>query len=257
MSAKFLNGVNNNNKQIINVADGSAPTDAVNIQQLDAVIRSLDWKPEVKAASTANINLAAPGATLDGYTLVLNDRFLAKDQTLSAQNGIYQFNGAAAVATRTLDADSGAELSGSTVTVQQGTVNGDRVYRVTADDPLVVGTTAVTFVQVGAGSTPYTAGNGLVLAGQDFNVGAGTGITVNADDVAINISVVVRKYAANCVATTNPQTFAHGLGTADLTVNIYESGAKVYPDITADSTNVTVDWGGAPTSAQYRVVAHG
>jgi hypothetical protein len=40
-------------------------------------------------------------------------------------------------------------------------------------------------------------------------------------------------------------------------VTIKESTAVVYPDITIDTTNVTVDWGGAPTAAQYRVIAHG
>lgn len=259
MPAKFLKGIDLVNQRGINFADGTAATDAVTKQQLDAVLRSLSWKEEVIAASTANVSLAAPGASLDGVSLTANDRVLLKDQTAPAENGVWIWTGSAAALTRATDADSGTELSGATVTVQRGTVNGDRVYRVTADDPITVGTTAITLAQVGGGSSPYTAGNGLTLTGNDFNVGAGTGVTVGADAIQVDVNVVVRKYAADCVATTNPQSFAHGLGTKDLTITILENatGVVVYPDVTVTSTNVTVDWGSAPSAAQYRVVAHG
>lgn len=259
MPAKFLKGIDLVNQRGINFADGTAATDAVTKQQLDAVLRGLSWKEEVVAASTGNVSLAAPGASLDGVTLTANDRVLLKDQTAPAENGIYVWTGAAAALTRALDADSGAELSGATTTVQRGTVNADRVYRVTADDPITVGTTAIGLAQVGAGSSPYTAGAGLTLTGQDFNVGAGTGIVADADSVRVDTNVVARKYAADCVATTNPQNFAHGLGTADLQVSVYEkaTGVKVFPDVTVTSTNITADFGAAPTAAQYRIVAVG
>jgi hypothetical protein len=140
------------------------------------------------------------------------------------------------------------------VFVESGTVNADRMYVLATDNP-VLDTTALVYSQLGGGGT-YTAGAGLVGA-TTFDVGAGTGITVAVDSIAVDTNVVVRKFAASCAATTNPQSFAHGFGTADLTVTIKESTAVVYPDITIDTTNVTVDWGGAPTAAQYRVIAHG
>lgn len=257
MAYKLLTGAHLNNKQITNLADGSAATDAITKQQLDAAIRGLDWKPEVMAASTANVTIATPGTSLDGYTLVANDRVLLKDQTAPADNGIYVWTASGAALTRALDADSAAELSGSTTTVQRGTINADRVYRVTADDPITLGTTAITFVQVGAGSTPYTAGNGLTLSGNDFNVGVTAGLSVVADSVGIDTAVVARKFAANCAATTNPQSFAHGLATGDLHVTIKEGNIVVHADVTIDATNVTVDFGAAPTASQFRVIAVG
>jgi hypothetical protein len=260
MARKVLNGLDLSNKQIANLADGSAPTDAVTKQQLDQVIRNIDWKQEVVAASTANVSLAAPGTSLDGVTLAANDRVLLKDQTAPAENGIYVWTAAGSALTRALDADSGAELSGSTVTVQRGTVNADRVYRVTADDPITLNTTAITFVQVGAGSSPYTAGNGLTLTGQDFNVGQGAGIVVTADAIAVDTAVVTRKSSASCVATTNPQTFAHTLGTQDVQVAVREVSTNklVMADVTiTDTSNVSVDFGGAPTAGQYRVTIQG
>lgn len=282
------------NKKIVNLADPSAATDAVNKQYLDGVVRGLDWKQEVMAASTATVTLASPGTTLDGYTLVAQDRVLLKDQTTPAENGIYVWTASGSALTRALDADTWAELTGATVTVQRGTVNADRVYRVTADDGGTIGTTAVTTAQIGAGGTAYSAGNGLALASTTFSVqangtsidvsasgvkvadaaggngltvaagliavGAGTGITVAADTVGIDTSLVVRKFAANIGngALTSIVT-AHGLGTADLTVGIREvaSGEVVYPDVTIDATNVTVVFATAPASNAYRLIVHG
>lgn len=259
MAVKFLKGIDLVNQRGLNFADGTAPTDAVTKQQLDAVIRGLSWKEEVIAASTGDVDLAAPGGTLDDVTLSAGDRVLLKDQTNAAENGIYDWTDAASPLTRSADADSGEELSGATITVQQGTVNADRVYRIASDDPITVDTTPITLVQVGAAAAPYTAGAGLTLSGQDFNVGAGQGIVVDPDQVRIDTNVVARKFAADCQATTNPQSFTHNLGTGDLAVTVREasSGQVVYPDVTVDATSITVDFGVAPTAGQYRVSAAG
>ena len=260
MSRKFLNGIDVNNKQITGVADGSAANDAVNKSQLDNAIRGLDWKPEVIAASTANVNLASPGTSLDGVTLTNPSRILLKDQTAPAENGIWIWTGSGTALTRALDADSGDELSGATVTVQRGTVNADRVYRVTTDDTITVGTTAITFAQVGGGGAGKAAGNGLTEDGSNYHVGVGTGISVTADAVAIDTSVVTRKASFNCAATTNPQTFTHNLGTKDVLVQVREASTDVLveADATAtDTNNVSVNFGGAPTASQYRVTVLG
>ena len=106
------------------------------------------------------------------------------------------------------------------------------------------------------------AGAGLTESSQVLAVGAGTGITVNANDVAINTSVVVRKYAASFgdgVATTFNLT--HGLGTQDLTVTIkrVSDGEIVFADVVLPPAGSTIDitFAVAPTSNQFRVVAHG
>lgn len=250
------------NKKVVNVADGTAATDGVNKQQMDAAIRGLDWKPEVVAASTANVTLTAPGTTLDGVTLVANDRILLKDQTLPEKNGIYIWLASGTTLTRALDADSATELSGSTVTVQRGTVNADRVYRVTTDDPLTLETTAITWVQVGAGTSPYTAGNGMTLTGQDFNIipAAGGGISVAADSISVDTAVVVRKFAVNVGdGAATVYTKPHGLGTADVTILVKDAstGEVVYPDATVDATNVVLTFATAPATNAYRLIVHG
>jgi hypothetical protein len=239
---KFLTGLTANNKRIQAVADPTVATDAANKQYVDNVAAGLNWKQSVRVATS-----------VDGVTLATGDRILLKDQTTGSENGIYIVAASGAPA-RAEDANTSAEVRNMITRVESGTVNADRMYQLTTDNP-TLGSTSLVFTQFTGGGTAYVAGNGLTESpAGTFNVGAGTGISVNADDVQINTSLVVRKGAANCAATTNPQTFPHGFGTADVQVSVYESGSKVYPDVSIDSTNITVDWGGAPTASQYRVV---
>ena len=61
----------------------------VTFDQLNVLIEGNAWKDEVRVAATANINLAAPGATIDGATMASGDRFLATAQTAAPENGVY------------------------------------------------------------------------------------------------------------------------------------------------------------------------
>lgn len=259
MPRKSLTGFDANNSKLINLADGTSNTDAVTKQQLDSAVRGLSWKQAVKAASTTNGTLATAfvnGQTLDGVTLATNDRILLKNQTTASENGIRVVAASGAPA-RAVDADSSAELDSATVSVQQGTVNADTVWTQTANAP-TVDSTSLVWAQVGAGGGGITAGNGLTGT-TTFDVGAGNGISVAADSVAVDPTVVVRKYAANCAATTNPQVFTHSLGTDDVEVAVQEvsTGAYVDCDLIKASGTVSVNFGGAPTAAQYRVIIQG
>jgi hypothetical protein len=78
----------------------------------------------VKCASAGtDINIASAPASIDGVTLVNNDRVLLKDQTITSENGIYYFNSAVPSLVRTADAYSGSDFAGVIVTVNQGIVN--------------------------------------------------------------------------------------------------------------------------------------
>ena len=138
--------------RVINALQAASPNDYVTLAQVQALISALNTKDSVRVASTANVNLAAPGATMDGITLTSGDRFLAKDQTTQSQNGIYIFNGAAAAATRAPDADVFDELEAATVQVEEGTTNAGTRWRQTQVNG-VLGTNNVLFVS-DAASTP-------------------------------------------------------------------------------------------------------
>lgn len=249
---------NHNGNAITGIADPSAATDAASKQYVDNVARGLTWKASVRAASTANVNIASAPSTLDGVTLANGDRVLLKNQTAPAENGIRVFTAAAAALARAVDADSSAEVPpGMAVTVTEGTVHADQVWILTTNAAITLDTTSLAFSQLGGG-TAITAGAGLTGT-STFAVGAGTGIVVNADDVAIDPNVVVRKFAANIGdGSTTALVVTHNLGTRDVQVQIYRNSSPwdtVYPEVErTDANTVTCRFSAAPTSAQYRAV---
>ena len=258
MGRKFLNGIDVNNQKITGVADPTVSTDGVNKQYVDNVARGLSFKDAVRVASTANITLTAPGATIDGVTMAVNDRFLVKDQTTGAQKGIYVWNGAAVAATRALDADTGTELRpGTTVFVTEGTVNADKQFVITSDVAIVIGTTDQTWSAFGGGTT-YTGSNGVNLVGNDFRgvVAGSGGLTVGPSGFAIDTAIVSRKISGsmgNGALTVIPVT--HNLGTKDVQVQMREVATDTVMDTDwtpTDTNTVTFTFPTAPSASQYR-----
>lgn len=105
-----------------------------------------NWKLPVLVAISTNINLSAPGATLDGVTPVSGvTRFLAFGQSTASQNGAYIWNGASSVATRTPDFDSSAEaIDESVFPIQEGSLAG-KYKKLITNAPIVLGTTNLVF----------------------------------------------------------------------------------------------------------------
>lgn len=292
MPAKFLQGIDLNNKRGVNGADPTTGTDLANKQYVDNLVAGLAYKDEVRVATTANVALTTGGLlSIDGITLVAGNRVLVKNQTTASENGIYV--AASGAWTRATDADSTADLNNATVYVTNGTVNGGREFTQNTKDP-VVGTTAINWVEKQTGIIYSADGQGLELSGTTFaleidpagaglsksaaglfwggdlvagnglvwssvnkriDVGAGNGISVTADGVAVDNTIVPRKFSADNVVTTNPQDFVHNLFTSDVAVTVREkaNGTVVYPDITispsGNTDRVRVDFGIAPAAA--------
>jgi len=243
--------------KITNVATPVAGTDAANKQFVEDRVAGMSWKDEVRVATTAAGTLAssfANGSVVDAVTLVTGDRILVKDQASGTENGIYTVN-ASGAPTRATDADSANEINGAAVFVGNGTTNGGTRWVCNTTGTITLGSTALSFAQFGGGSA-YTAGNGLTLSGNDFNVGAGAGISVAADSVAIDTAVVVRKYSTSIGdGSTTALVVTHNLNTKDIHVQLRQNSddAFVVADVVATSVNTcTVTFAVAPALSAIR-----
>lgn len=231
-----------NNRKIINLADGVSAQDAVTYSQLMSVLQGRTFKDAVRVATNVNQATLSGLLTLDGITTVAGDRILLFGQTTASQNGPWV--AASGAWTRPTDWDATSDISfGASFLVREGATNADKQFTLTTDGAIVVGTTAVAFAQTGAGTT-YVQG---------------TGISISGSTIAIDTTVVVRKYAANIGdGTATSFTLTHNFGTLDVqvTVRLISTGEQVLVDNVAATTNtVTIGvFATAPTSNQYRVI---
>lgn len=250
--------VSMNSQQITNLAAPTNANDAATKQYVDDTVAGISWKNEVRVATAAAGTLAssfANGSSVDGVTLVTGDRILIKDQATQTENGIYTVN-ASGAPTRATDADSGADIAGAAVYVTNGTANQGTRWVCNVAGTITLGSTNISFVQF-SGGINYTAGNGLSLTGSDFNVGAGTGISVAADSVSIDTAVVVRKYSTTIGdGSATSIVVTHSLNTKDIQVQMRQNAddAFVMADVVATSVNTcTITFATAPASNAIRV----
>jgi len=202
----------------------SGSTDIANKSYVDTVAQGLDTKASCIAATTVNITLSAP-QTVDGIALVAGDRCLVKDQSTTANNGIYLV--AAGSWTRALDMDTWAEVPGAYVFIETGTTQADTGWVCTSNAGGTIGVTAITWAQFsGAGSgvsslnfgttglTPASATTGAItVAGTLAVANGGTNITSYAigDLIYASTTGVLSKLAD--VATGNA-LISGGVGVA-------------------------------------------
>lgn len=83
-------------------------------------IQVLNWKAACYASAYTNINLASPGTTIDSLTMVAGYRVSVQGQTTAADNGVYDWNGAAVPMTRSADCDTADKLYQAITTVMYG-----------------------------------------------------------------------------------------------------------------------------------------
>ena len=200
--------------KITGMGDPTLAQDAATKNYVDNLSQGLDAKASCRVATTADITLSGT-QTIDGISVIAADRVLVKDQTTTANNGIYLC--ASGAWTRTTDADTWAELPAAFVFVEVGTLNANNGYVCTVADGGTLGTTSITWVQF-SGAGQITAGSGLTKVGNTLDVGtaSATRIVVNANDIdlattgvsaATYQSVTVDTYG-RITAGTNPTTLA-------------------------------------------------
>ena len=113
-------------------------------------------KDPVKVATTGNNSLhPAWGSTIDGIGMVAGDRFLVKDQTTQADNGIYIWGtGTLGVSVRASDMSHGSVQKEGTMTyVQDGLTQNEILYAINiGGNNILIGTNPNTWGEIGSGS---------------------------------------------------------------------------------------------------------
>lgn len=255
--------VSMNSQKITNLAAPAAGSnDAARIIDVENAVQSaaagIDCKQSVRVVANGNITLSGT-QTIDGVSVVAGDRVLCRGQTTASQNGVYIC--AAGAWTRATDADANGEITpGAFWFVEEGTTYGKTQWRCENTGAITIGTTSITINQFGAAQT-FTAGNGLTLTGNDFAVGAGAGISVQADAVSIDTAVVARKYAVtfgNGALTS--YTITHNLNNQDVMTQVRDVATNqvVECDIQNNGVNtVVLSFAVAPANNSLRVVVFG
>jgi hypothetical protein len=255
--------------KITNLTDGTAATDAATWGQVQGLIQGLDWKASVRTIALTQGALAtayANGQTLNGLTLATGDRILLAGQTAAAENGIYIVASSGAP-TRATDADANGEIGiGTVVPVEAGTGVANTFYycTATAATPWVPGTSTSTWAFMFT-VTATQAGNGLTQSSNILAVGAGTGIAVTADAVAVdrtgtNNAHVPQLFTTATHASATSIAITHNLGQQWVMAQVYEVAtlSQVEVDVVCTSTSVTTfNFAVAPTANTYRFVIHG
>lgn len=227
--------------RILNLPNAVGDQEPATFAQVKAAIEGLAPKDDVRVSTQANINLAAPGATIDGITMASGDRFLVRVQDTPAQNGIYIWNGASSAATRSLDANTFDELEGATTVVTEGSSAGVS-YRQTAVNG-TLGTTAVAWTVFGGNVGPASEGSaGAIAIATQSETNTGT-----VDNKAITPLKLANWTGRKLLATgtlgdgsATTFTLTHGFGTRNVQVEVFKNSGSfdtVFGDVTRPSVS--------------------
>lgn len=248
--------------RIRNLPAPSNNDEPVRLTELNSAIEGLKNKDPAVVSTQGNVNLSAPGATIDGVTMASGDRFLVRNQTSQPENGIYNWNGASSAATRTLDANSATELNNALIGVSGGTDAG-KTFRQTATIT-TLGTDNVTWAQFGTAAVQATetqAGIAELATQAETNTGT--------DDLRIVTPLKLNNWTGRPLkfsstfgdGSATQFDLTHNFGTRDVHVDVYRNSTpwdSIECDVSRLDTNtVRLNFVTAPTSNQFRAVIFG
>jgi hypothetical protein len=232
---------------------------------VDAAVAGLNWKQAVNLLwddSNAGLTGASGILQIDNHAILTpSDNGYRILIINGANKGIWSYNddGDNWTLTRTTDGDSNDELKGAAVFVLEGTIYGKTSW--VQSNHYITAFANQSWNQF-SGAGAFSAGDGLTQSGTTFNVVGATGITVNADSVQINTTVVARKYSTT-IGDNSATSFTvnHALATRNVTVQVFESAspyAQVETDVEhVDTNNVTIKFAVKPAVDQYKVIVIG
>lgn len=181
------------NQRIINLLDPTAAQDAATRNYVDTSLAGVasgqTLKGTVRAATSANVNIASAPATIDGVTAAAGDVFLLTGQTTGTQNGPYVWAAFGATMARATNWDTNAKaVVGSYWVVREGS-NADK-FALMTNDTFTLNTTTGAFIYIGvavAGAAPVE---------QDLGNGALTSFAITHNFGTRAVNVVVHRVAA-------------------------------------------------------------
>ncbi|MEB3277209.1 MAG: hypothetical protein VKM92_09620 [Cyanobacteriota bacterium] len=252
----------NNVSRITNLPNATSDQEPATFAQLKSQIEGLAWKDAARVKTQSNIDLSAPGATIDGISMSSGDRVLVATQSTASQNGVYVWNGAAIPATRALDASTFAELEAAVITVEEGTDAGTTWRQTEVNGTIDSSTVTWTaFGSVVPAASESTAGK-IEIATQG-ETDTGTDDTRAITPLKLKTwSLAPKRYSSDVGDGSNTSyTITHNLNTRDLTVVVYRNSGN-YDEVECEvrhtsTTALTLVFSSAPTSNQFRVVVLG
>ena len=218
----------------------SGATDIVNLLALQSYAAGISWKQPVACATTANITLSGL-QTIDTYTTLSGDRVIVKNQSTSANNGIYIASSGAW--TRSTDADTWNELVSAIAFIEYGSQAGGAWF-CTVTPGGTLGVTPVTWAQFTTSAT-YSAGTGLSLTGYTFSITntgtAGTYGSASAVPVFVtNAQGQVTSVTNTSIAIANTQVSGLGTMSTQNANNVAITGGSINGTTIGASTASTV-----------------
>lgn len=248
--------------RILNLPTPAAAAEPATKSYVDSAVEGLAWKDSVRGSTQGNVDLSAPGATIDGISMSPGDRMLVRAQTTASQNGIYVWNGAATPATRAPDASTAAELEQAVTTVEEGTDAGTS-WRQTAVN-FTLDTDAVAWTAFGTSvpnASETTAGKIEIATQAETDTGTDDARAITPLKLA-NWSGRMRKAAA-LVGDGAATSFAvtHNFNTRDVLVQVYRNSGsydEIICEVRRNTVNqVTVLFAAAPAANAFEVVVIG
>jgi len=190
-----------------------------------AQIYDIDYKQATRVLTASNITLSGGAPSqVDGVNLSVDDRVLVIGQNTQSQNGIYFVDvlgtGSNGTWVRSGDTDvTGELLAGTIVMVTEGIVYHDTQWKLTTDDPIIIGTTPLIFEQNSAFAFGNVYANGTaVLAtsvGDVLTLTAGNNIQITGNNTSKSVTIGVTGISLNSISN----------GTSN--VNVVSSGGNV------------------------------
>lgn len=264
--ASSLGIINMNSNKITNLGNPTFNSDAANKSYVDALAGSgLQSLEACRLSSTTNVAyvydntggdnsfgiLTAPAngvGSIDGTTLVVDDRILIKDQSTLLQNGIYRVQdigsaGTPYVLERAADFEPAVDpiTGGKFTIITEGTINAANGFLLRSD-VTTIGTNDVIWDQY---TVQLTAGAGLSQFGGSYNVntiGTTGNIYVNGlDQIDINGSLAISKGGTNATSYTAGRILAFNSGGTAFESTSIDPDLVVETTSTQTLTNKTLD----------------